>query len=42
MRRILRLITEDRSSDLGDVSTIADPGCVQQIIDKYNLMSKKE
>jgi hypothetical protein len=41
MRRILRLITEDRGHDLGDVSTIADPSCIIQIIEKYNLIIKK-
>ena len=40
MRRILRLITEDRENDLGDISTIADPLCVQQIIEKYKSMKK--
>ena len=26
---------------LNNQGTIADPGCIQQIIDKYNLISKK-
>jgi acetyl-CoA synthetase len=34
MRRILRLIAEDRFEDLGDLSTIADPICIDQIIKK--------
>jgi acetyl-CoA synthetase len=32
MRRILRLIAEDREQDLGDISTLANPECVQQLL----------
>jgi hypothetical protein len=38
MRRILRLIAENRVHDLGDISTLADPICVEQIIEKHNQM----
>ena len=31
MRRILRKIAEGRGSELGDVSTLADPSVVDQI-----------
>ena len=33
MRRILRKIAEDRTDNLGDTSTLADPGVVDQLID---------
>ena len=33
MRRILRKIAEDMPEALGDISTLADPGVVQQIVD---------
>ncbi len=33
MRRILRKIAEDDFSDLGDTSTLADPGVVEDLID---------
>jgi acetyl-CoA synthetase len=34
MRRILRKIAENDSSNLGDISTLADPGVVQDLVDK--------
>ena len=33
MRRILRKIAENDHSALGDTSTLADPGVVQDLID---------
>ena len=33
MRRILRKIAEDDFSNLGDTSTLADPGVVDSLID---------
>ena len=33
MRRILRKIAEDEFSNLGDISTLADPAVVQDLID---------
>jgi acetyl-CoA synthetase len=38
MRRILRKIAADESDQLGDISTLADPGVVQQIIDEHNKL----
>ncbi|MGA7544714.1 MAG: hypothetical protein WBW08_02630, partial [Methyloceanibacter sp.] len=32
MRRILRKIAEDDISNLGDISTLADPGVVDELI----------
>jgi acetyl-CoA synthetase len=33
MRRILRKIAEDQPNQLGDVSTLADPGVVTDLVD---------
>ena len=33
MRRILRKIANDDTDNLGDVTTLADPNIVQQLID---------
>lgn len=35
MRRILRKIAANETDDLGDTSTLADPGVVSIIIDKH-------
>ena len=41
MRRILRKIAEDDFSNLGDTSTLADPGVVDDLIDnRQNLGGK--
>jgi acetyl-CoA synthetase len=32
MRRILRKIAEGQTEDLGDTTTLADPGVVQEIL----------
>jgi acetyl-CoA synthetase len=34
MRRILRKIGENRPDQLGDITTLADPGVVQQLVDE--------
>jgi acetyl-CoA synthetase len=34
MRRILRKIAEDKIEELGDTSTLADPGVVKQLVDE--------
>jgi len=34
MRRILRKIAADEAEDLGDVTTLADPDVVQQLLSK--------
>lgn len=36
MRRVLRKIAANKSSELGDVSTLADPSVVKQIVDLYD------
>jgi acetyl-CoA synthetase len=38
MRRILRKIAEGDPSNLGDVSTLADPGVVKDLVD--NMVNK--
>jgi acetyl-CoA synthetase len=38
MRRILRKIAANESDQLGDISTLADPGVVQQLIDEHNKL----
>jgi acetyl-CoA synthetase len=40
MRRILRKIAEDESSNLGDVSTLADPAVVSDLVN--NRQNRKE
>ncbi len=40
MRRILRKIAEDKPEELGDISTLADPGVVEEILHKYNSQNK--
>ncbi|XP_064403228.1 acetyl-coenzyme A synthetase 2-like, mitochondrial [Halichondria panicea] len=35
MRRVLRKIAADKASELGDVSTLADPSIVKQIVEIY-------
>jgi acetyl-CoA synthetase len=34
MRRILRKIAEDDFSNLGDISTLADPAVVEELVQK--------
>ncbi len=38
MRRILRKIAAQETDQLGDISTLADPAVVQQLIDKRRLL----
>ena len=35
MRRILRQIAQGNYEDLGDISTLADPSVVQEIVDGH-------
>jgi acetyl-CoA synthetase len=35
MRRILRKIAADESDQLGDISTLADPSVVEQLIQEH-------
>jgi acetyl-CoA synthetase len=39
MRRILRKIAEDEYGNLGDTSTLADPGVVDDLV--HNRQNKK-
>jgi acetyl-CoA synthetase len=39
MRRILRKIAADEHEQLGDISTLSDPGVVQQLIDEHNKLA---
>ena len=42
MRRILRKIAEDDFSNLGDTSTLADPGVVNDLVDnRQNIHAPK-
>ena len=42
MRRILRKVAANKFDDLGDISTLAEPSVVQEIIDNHkNMMEKK-
>ena len=34
MRRILRAISENNINNLGDISTLADPGVVKKLVDE--------
>ncbi|MEK7412140.1 MAG: acetate--CoA ligase [Planctomycetota bacterium] len=40
MRRILRKIAADETENLGDTSTLADPGVVQVLIEKRHVVAK--
>ncbi len=40
MRRILRKIATDDFDSLGDLSTLADPGVVQQLIDTHKAIQR--
>ncbi len=41
MRRILRKVAEDAFDQLGDTSTLADPGVVETIINSHKALTKK-
>ena len=36
MRRILRKVAASKTDDLGDISTLADPGVVEIIVNNHN------
>ena len=40
MRRILRKVAANKFDDLGDISTLAEPSVVQEIIDNHKKMQK--
>ena len=35
MRRILRKVAQNKPDELGDVSTLADPSVVEEIVQQY-------
>ena len=41
MRRILRKIAADKPEELGDITTLADPTVVEDIIDRHNKMKER-
>jgi acetyl-CoA synthetase len=41
MRRILRKIAANESDQLGDISTLADPGVVKQLVEEHARSTKK-
>lgn len=41
MRRILRKIAANQEDELGDISTLADPEAVAQLVDNHKEMMKK-
>merc|ERR1711874_589278 len=41
MRRILRKVAASKTDDLGDISTLADPGVVEIIVNNHNNIISK-
>ena len=41
MRRILRKVAASQTEDLGDISTLADPGVVEIIVNNHNNIISK-
>ena len=41
MRRILRKIAANRTDELGDVSTLADPSVVELIVQKHTNQTQE-
>ena len=41
MRRILRKVAASQTEDLGDISTLADPSVVQEIVDNHNRIKQQ-
>jgi acetyl-CoA synthetase len=39
MRRILRKIAANQPDDLGDITTLAEPGVVNEILEKYLVLN---
>ena len=42
MRRILRKVAAGNTDDIGDVSTLADPGVVDTIVRNHLKLTEKE
>ena len=40
MRRILRKVAASQTEDLGDISTLADPSVVKEIVENHNRIKK--
>jgi acetyl-CoA synthetase len=41
MRRILRKVAADQTEDLGDISTLADPSVVEDLIVHHRILVKQ-
>jgi acetyl-CoA synthetase len=41
MRRILRKVAADQTEDLGDISTLADPSVVEELIAHHRELVKQ-
>lgn len=41
MRRILRKVAADQTEDLGDISTLADPAVVEDLIANHRALVKQ-
>ena len=42
MRRILRKIAANKTDDLGDITTLADPSVVEEIVIKHSKSKNSE
>ena len=40
MRRVLRKVAANRSDELGDISTLADPSVVELIVKKHTTQNQ--
>lgn len=41
MRRILRKVAADQTEDMGDISTLADPAVVDDLITQHRTLVKQ-
>lgn len=41
MRRLLRKVVTDHSSNIGDVTTLDDPSVIKEILDAYQKYKEK-
>ena len=41
MRRILRKVAADQTEDLGDISTLADPSVVEELIAHHRMLIQR-
>jgi acetyl-CoA synthetase len=39
MRRILRKVAEGKTEELGDTTTLADPGVVDRLVEEYKNLN---